>query len=175
MTYSGSASNVPATTSSRTPERRAPERRAHGGPYSAAWPRSRPRRSRALDPGRLGHEHQPVREHGLGERLDVVGQRVVAPADQRARLGGAQQHQAGARRGAELHPLVGAGVAQQRDDVVAQRARGVHARARVLTASTTSARSATGSRSSTRSPRLVAGQHPGLRLGVRVAERERGP
>ena len=32
-----------------------------------------------------------------GERLDVVGQRVVAAVDERVRLGGAQQHQAGAR------------------------------------------------------------------------------
>ena len=48
-------------------------------------------------PGGLGDEHQPVREHGAGERLHVVGQRVVAALEQRARLGGAQQHQAGAR------------------------------------------------------------------------------
>ena len=80
-----------------------------------------------LDARRLGHEHQAVCEHGLGEPLHVVRERVVAALDERARLGGAQQHQAGARRGAELDAAVGARVAHQGDDVVAQRARRVHA------------------------------------------------
>ena len=45
-------------------------------------------------------------EHARRERLDVVGQRVVAALEQRARLGGAQQHQPGARAGAELDARV---------------------------------------------------------------------
>ena len=52
---------------------------------------------RALDARGLGGEHQAVREDRFGERLDVVGQRVVAPVHERAGLRRAQQHQAGAR------------------------------------------------------------------------------
>src|SRR3954471_23737227 len=80
VTYSGSASNVPATSSSRTPsaaqpraERMALERRDGGDRV--------PHDLLAGDARRLGGEHQPVGEDGDGERLDVVGERVVAAVD----------------------------------------------------------------------------------------------
>ena len=44
---------------------------------------------------------QPVGQHGHGERLHVVRQRVVPAAQRGGRLRGAQQVQRGARRGAE--------------------------------------------------------------------------
>ena len=113
----------------------------------------------------------PVREHGVGERLDVVGQRVVAALDQRARLGGAQQHQAGARRGAELDARVVARVPQQGDDVVAQRLRGVHAARGVLRGEHLGA---VGDRLELEHAvaALVAGEHARLVVGRRVAERQ---
>ena len=106
-----------------------------------------------------------------GERLHVVGQRVVAPLHERARLGRAQQHEAGARRRPELDAPVRARVAQQRDDVVAQRARRVHAVRRL---DRLDHLGAVGDRLEVEHAvaRLVAGQHPGLLLGVRIAERD---
>jgi hypothetical protein len=72
------------------------------------------------------------REHDLGQRLHVVGQGVVAAAQQGASLGRAQQQQAGARAGPELGARVLARAVQQRDDIAAQGVGGVHAARRVL-------------------------------------------
>ena len=101
---------------------------------------------------RLGRQHDPVREHDLGQGLDVVGQRVVAPLQQRARLRGAQQQQAGPRAGPELDARVLPGAVQQADDVLAQRVGGVDAQRRVLRGAAARRPSATGSIASTRSP-----------------------
>ena len=112
-----------------------------------------------------------MREDRVGERLDVVGQRVVAAVHERARLGRAQQHQAGARRGAELDALVVAGAPQQRHDVVAQGARGMHA---VRGLHRLDDLGPVGHRLELEHlvARLVAEQHAGLGLGVGVAQRE---
>ena len=123
-------------------------------------------------PGRLGHEHEPVREHGSASAWTSSGSAWSRPLIERVRLGGAQQHQAGARRGAELHALVVARVAQQRDDVVAQRARRVHAAGGVL-----GRRAPRGGRrparaSSTRSPPSWPASMLGLGLRRRVAHRQ---
>ena len=133
-TYSGSASNVAAVSVSSEPEERGDGGRAHAArPYSAGVAASAsatirsPRRVH-----RLGREHDAVGQHDLGQRLHVVGQRVVAALQQRARLGGAQQQQAGARAGAELDARVLARAVQQRDDVAAQGVGGVHAARGVL-------------------------------------------
>src|SRR4051812_15243782 len=172
VTYSGSASNVPATSSSRSPSA------AH--PSAERTPGSLERRRRrdrvgddlgATHPRGLGHEHDAVREHDVRQLLDVVGQRVVAAAQERPRLGGAQQHQAGARRGAELHAMVAARVVQERDDVVAQRLRGVHAAGGLLALEHLGA---VGDRLQVEhavAP-LVALEHPRLLGGARVAELE---
>ena len=75
----------------------------------------------ALDARCFGHQHDAVREDDLRERLDVVGQRVVAALDERARLGGPQEHQSRPRAGAQLDAAVLARALQERDDVGAQR------------------------------------------------------
>ena len=62
-------------------------------------------------------------EDGGRERLDVVGEDVVAPLERRQRLGCAKEHQPGARAGAELDPLIAAGGVADRDHVAAQRFR----------------------------------------------------
>ena len=70
-----------------SPSAAAAERRAHALTAPAS-PRSRRRSRRGArprpGPDRLGRQHEAVGEHGLGERLDVVGQRVVAALEQRA-------------------------------------------------------------------------------------------
>ena len=110
-------------------------------------------------------------EDRVGERLDVVGEGVVAPAHERSGLGRPQQHQAGARRGAELEPLVLAGVPHQRDDVVAQGLGRVDA---VRHLDGVDDLGAVGDRLEVQHAvaRLVAEQHAGLGVGVRIAERE---
>src|SRR3954452_15440763 len=69
----------------------------------------------------LRGEHDAMREHDRGERLDVVDEGVVAAAQQRARLRRAQEQQAGARARAELDAGVLARAPEQRDDVRAPR------------------------------------------------------
>src|SRR3954447_2907446 len=172
VTYSGSASNVPATSSNRRPRVAHPS--AERTPGSLERRRRRDRVGDDLGPPHprgLGHEHDAVREHDARQLLDVVGQRVVAAAQERARPGGAQQHEAGARRGAELHAVVAARVVQERDDVVAQRLRGVHAAGGVLALEHLGS---VGDRLEVEHAvaTLVALEHPRLLRGARVAELE---
>src|SRR4051812_1230783 len=96
---------------------------------------------------------------------------MVAALQQRARLGGAKQHQPCPRGGAELDPVVRSRVVQERDDVVAQRARGVHAARGVLRGEHLGA---VGDRPQVEDAvaGLVAGEHARLRGGVRIAELE---
>ena len=76
--------------------------------------------------GGLGRQQQAVGEHRGSQRLDVVGERVVAALERGERLGGPEQHQAGPRAGAELDARVVAGGVEERDDVAAQRLAAVH-------------------------------------------------
>ncbi|MNF06890.1 hypothetical protein D3C80_2069390 [compost metagenome] len=51
----------------------------------------------------FGFGHQPMPGNGFEQRLDVVGQHVRAPEQQRIGLGRAQQRDAGTRRQAYAH------------------------------------------------------------------------
>ena len=59
-------------------------------------------------------------EHGMGEGLDVVGQRVVAAVEGRPRPRGPVEEEAGPRTGPQLDPLVGTRRLAERHDVGAQ-------------------------------------------------------
>ena len=106
-----------------------------------------------------------------GQRLDVVGERVVAALHHRVGLGRAQQQQAGARARAEVDAGVLAGAPQDAHDVVAQRLRGANALGRVLGGQHLG-------RGRHRRKRqhavagLVVGEHPGLGAARGVAERD---
>ena len=160
-----------AAAGARAPRTRAPSAR----PGSLERRRRRDRVGDdlgAADPRGLGHEHDAVREHDVGERLDVVGQRVVAAraaarapwrraaasgrraARRRARRGGRRACGAAARRCSRAAPC----------EACTRRAASWH--------SSTSARSATGSQLEHAVAALVAGEHPRLLGGARVAELE---
>ena len=86
----------------------------------------------AVVAGGLGREQQAVGEHRRRQRLHVVGQRVVAALERGERLRGAEQHQPGARAGAQLDARVGAGGVEHGHDVAAQRLAAVHRGHRLL-------------------------------------------
>src|SRR5262249_10958426 len=66
---------------------------------------------------RFRRQHQAVREHGLGDRLDVVGLTDLAPGREGAGLRAPQQRDAGPRARADVKPLVLPGLAQEGDHV----------------------------------------------------------
>ena len=55
----------------------------------------------------LGPQHQPVRESGHGDRLDVVGGDEVAAAQKRTSAGELQDRERPARAGSDLDAAVG--------------------------------------------------------------------
>ena len=91
-TYSAETAKAPANSAHQR-DPRAP--RAASARLTAPGPRpARRRRSRAR--GAVGHarrEQQAVGEHGVGERLDVVGEHVVAALRAPPRRSPPQQHQ----------------------------------------------------------------------------------
>ena len=96
---------------------------------------------------------------------------MVAPLQQRARLRRPQQHEPGARRGAELDALVVARALQQRDHVGAQRVGRVHARGGVLGGQHVG-RARDRLEPADAIAVLVLGEHRDLRARSRVAERD---
>src|SRR2546430_7923994 len=69
---------------------------------------------------RLRGEDQPMREHGDGDRLHVVGLQEAAAVRERTGLGDAQERDSRARARAEVEARIAAGRAQQRDDIAVE-------------------------------------------------------
>ena len=121
--------------------RRRGARRLRAGPGAApaAPPRSRQRRRLdhrlhllARAAAGAGGRHQAVGDGLHQHRLHVVGRHVVAPGEQRVRLGGAQHGDAGARAQPLGEPAARAGGGDQRLQVVEQRLRDVQRERRAL-------------------------------------------
>ena len=120
---------APSTNSGEVSNRKASQRQRHSGHADAERASHYNARtaeiasaitSPAAGAGRLRREHQPVREHRLGERLDVVGERVVATLQHRVGHGGAQQ-QSPARGLAPSSMRGSTRVADRSDHVAAER------------------------------------------------------
>ena len=77
---------------------------------------------------RARRQGQPVGQDRRRERLDVVGQSVVAAVEGGERLRGAEEHEAGAGARAQLDAGVGAGRLADGDDVAAKGLRRVDLR-----------------------------------------------
>ena len=75
---------------------------------------------------RVGGEQQPVREHRLDQRLDVLGHDVAAAVDQRVRLRRPGQRDHAARADPDPDLLVVAGGGGQPDRVRVERVGDVH-------------------------------------------------
>ena len=116
-------------------------------------------------------DDEPVRQRGLGERLDVVGDHVVAAEQPGERLAGAVQRDRAARRGAEVDVGVGPRSVDEPDDVVARpsgrrRSRGRGPAARAAHRSPGPPRgpragASASARRGSRSPRSAAGSRAG--------------
>src|SRR5882757_4328411 len=75
---------------------------------------------------RLGRGEQPVGKHGLGERLDVVGQHEVAAVQGRGGAPGTDEVQGGPRGGTQPQFGAGAGGGDDVDGVLLHAGRDVH-------------------------------------------------
>ena len=79
-------------------------------------------------PAASGASNSRWGKHRGRQRLDVVGEGVVAPRKRRQRLRGAEEHEPGARARPELHARVGPGRVEHRHDVAPQCVAAVHLR-----------------------------------------------